>query len=98
MRVATAWIDVLSGNLRSGLTSLFGVTVLRPLLRGSERKVVLENLTQAERDTLYEVRSFNRFRKTFVVSVISQYYGVLLRYDYVNNAKNNHNTLKYNNI
>jgi outer membrane protein TolC len=93
MRVATAWIDVLSGNLRSGLTSLLNVTVLKPLLRGSERKVVLENLTQAERDTLYEVRSFNRFRKTFVVSLISQYYGVLLSYDNVNNARKNYNTL-----
>jgi outer membrane protein TolC len=92
-RIAAAWVDVLSGNLNSGLTSLLSVSILKPLLRGSERKVVLENLTQAERDALYEVRSFNRFRKTFVVSVINQYYGVLLRLDAVNNARENYNTL-----
>jgi outer membrane protein TolC len=65
------------------------------LLRGSDRKVVLENLTQAERDTLYQVRSFNRFRKTFVVSVISQYYDVLQKHDAVENARNNYITLAW---
>ncbi|MCP4258105.1 MAG: TolC family protein [Planctomycetes bacterium] len=91
--VAAAWVDVLSGNLRSGLASLLSVTVIQPLLRGSDRKVVMENLTQAERDTLYEVRSFNRFRKKFVVSVISQYYGVMQKLDEVKNARTNYNTL-----
>ena len=92
-KVAAAWVDVLSGNLRSGLTSLLSVTVIQPLLRGGDRKVVMENLTQAERDTLYEVRSFNRFRKKFVVSVISQYYGVMQKLDEVKNARTNYNTL-----
>jgi len=44
------------------MTSILSATVTQPLLRGSDRKVVLENLTQAERDTLYQVRFFNRFR------------------------------------
>lgn len=92
-KVATAWANVLSGNLRSGLTSLLSVTLIQPLLRGSDRRVVLENLTQAERDTLYEIRSFNRYRKKFVVSVISQYYIVLQKLDAVNNARTNYNTL-----
>jgi len=65
------------------------------LLRGSDRKVVLENLTQAERDTLYQVRSFNRFRKTFVVSVISQYYRILQKYDAAENARTNYITLAW---
>jgi outer membrane protein TolC len=92
-KVASAWVDVLSGNLRSGLTSLLSVTVIQPLLRGGDRRVVLENLTQAERDTLYEVRSFNRYRKKFVVSVISQYYVVMQKLDAVKNARTNYNTL-----
>jgi len=91
--VAAAWADVLTGNLRSGVASILNATVTQPLLRGSDRRVVLENLTQAERDTLYQVRSFNRFRKTFVVTIISQYYGVLQRFDAVQNARRNYNTL-----
>ena len=93
--LAAAWIEVLTGNLRGGLTSILSATVTQPLLRGSDRRVVLENLTQAERDTLYQVRSFNRFRKTFVVSVISQYYGILQKQDAVENARKNYITLAW---
>jgi outer membrane protein TolC len=93
--LAGAWVYVLTGNLRSGLTSILSATVTQPLLRGSDRIVVLENLTQAERDTLYQVRLFNRFRKTFVVSVISQYYGILQKYDAMENAGNNYITLAW---
>jgi len=93
--LTAAWVDVLTGNLRGGLASILSATVAQPLLRGSDRRVVLENLTQAERDTLYQVRSFNRFRKTFVVSVISQYYVVLQKHDAIENARNNYITLAY---
>jgi outer membrane protein TolC len=92
-RIALAWADVLTGNLRSGWTSLLSAAITQPLLRGSDSKVVLENLTQAERDTLYQVRTFNRFRQTFVVSEISQYYGVLQLWDAMENARKNCDTL-----
>jgi outer membrane protein TolC len=93
--VALAWVDVLGGNLRGGLASILSATVTQPLLRGSERAIVMEGLTQAERDTLYQVRSFNRFRKTFVVSIIAQYYTVLQRLEDANNARSNYATLAW---
>jgi outer membrane protein TolC len=92
-RISSAWLDVLTGNIEGGLTSILTATVFQPLLRGSDRKVVLENLTQAERDTLYQIRSFNRFRKIFVVSVITQYYQVLQQYELVKIAEANYNAL-----
>lgn len=93
--VALAWVDVLTGNMRGGLASILSATVTQPLLRGSKRAIVMEGLTQAERDTLYQVRSFNRFRKVFVVSVISQYYTVLQRLEDANNARANYSTLAW---
>lgn len=93
-KIALAWADVLTGNMRGGLFSVLGASITHPLLRGSERKVVLENLTQAERDTLYQVRSFNRYRQMFVVSVISQYYRVLQLWDATENARRNCDTLE----
>jgi len=94
-QIAAAWVDVLTGNLRSGLSSILSVTVAQPLLRGSERMIVLENLTQAERDTLYQVRDFNRFRQKFVVSVISDYYKVLQKRDESENAETNYLTMEW---
>lgn len=94
-KVAVAWVDVLTGNMRGGLASILSATVTQPLLRGSERAIVMESLTQAERDTLYEVRAFNRFRKTFVVSIIAQYYAVLQRLEDVDNARMNYTALAW---
>jgi outer membrane protein TolC len=91
--VTLSWIDVLSGSADGGLSQIFTVFASQPLLRGSDPNVVLENLTQAERDTLYQVRLFNRFRKAFVVQVITGYYQVLQAADAVQNARYNYDTL-----
>ena len=51
------------------VNSNFLISLVQPLLRGAGRKVRLESLTQAERDTLYAVRDFARFRKQFWANV-----------------------------
>jgi outer membrane protein TolC len=91
--ITLSWIDVLSGDAKGGLSRIFTVAASQPLLRGSDPNIVLENLTQAERDTLYQVRLFNRFRKAFVVETITSYYQVLQAGDAVQNAQGNYDTL-----
>lgn len=78
--VSLGYMDMLSGDFRTGLTSIFQAAITQPLLRGANRKVVLEALTQSEQNTLYAIRTFNRFRQTFLVSMITEYYR-LLQYD-----------------
>lgn len=46
-------------------TSRADLDLIQPLLRGGGRAVTLEGLTQAERDLLYEIRSYARFRKEY---------------------------------
>jgi outer membrane protein TolC len=53
----------------------------------------MENLTQAQRNTLYQIRDFNRYRKEFVTSIISDYYRVLQLNDESINARDHYNTL-----
>ncbi len=91
--IANDWMRFLTGDPRQSLGSLLTASFAQPLLRGSRREIVQENLTQAERDTLYELRSFNRFRKTFVVGIINDYYSVLEALDQVENANNNYQRL-----
>lgn len=90
--IAIDWARFLTGDPRTSLASVLSASVTQPLLRGSGRQVVQENLTQAERNALYQIRSFNRYRQTFVVSIVSAYYRVLQRRDAVNNALNNYNS------
>lgn len=91
--ISMGWMDVLSGDFRSGFSTVATAMVTQPLLRGSSRKIVLENLTQAQRNTLYQVRDFNRYRKEFVTSIISDYYRVLQLNDESINAGIHYNTL-----
>ena len=56
------------GSTRTG-TSLIDFTLLQPLLRNAGRDVVLEQLTSAERNLLADVRSFERFRRSFFLNI-----------------------------
>lgn len=65
------------------------LSVTQPLLRGAAREVVLEPLTQTERDLVYEVRNYERFRRTFAVDVVNEYLGILLTLDQIANEEQN---------
>jgi len=88
--VAIDWARFLTGDPETSLGSVLRATVTQPLMRGAGRKIVQENLTQAERNALYQLRSFARFRKTFVVSTVSAYYRVLQQKTTVDNAENSY--------
>jgi len=60
-------------------------------LQDRNQRIATEQLTQAEQDVLYQIRSFNRFRKTFVVSIVSDYYQVLQQRQAVQIARNLYN-------
>ncbi len=90
--IAIDWARFLTGDPRTSLGSVLSASVTQPLLRGRGRKIAQENLTQAERNALYQIRSFNRYRQTFVVSIVNDYYRVLQRRDIVTNAQNNYDS------
>jgi outer membrane protein TolC len=75
--IAIEWTRFLTGNPRNTLGSILSGDVAIPLLGKVAGKQAREDLTQAERDVLYDIRTFNRSRKEFVVSIISEYYRVL---------------------
>lgn len=70
-----------------------GFSVTLPLLRGSAREVILEPLTQAERDLVYAVRSYERFRSSFSVDVVTSYFGLLRTLDNITNERANYDSL-----
>jgi outer membrane protein TolC len=82
----TDFLRYLAGSPSTLASSQIGATLTRPLLRNAGYKADIENLTQAERDLLYQLRDFTRFRKDFSVQVASAYYGVLGNRDAVRNS------------
>lgn len=76
----------------SSVNGSLSATLIQPLLRGFGREVRLEGLTQAERNTLYAVRDFARFRKQFWVGVAVSdggYLALLLQVQSLRNAREN---------
>ena len=49
--------------------SMINLDFIQPFLRGGGRAVTLEPLTQVERNLVYQIRTFARFRKTFYVAI-----------------------------
>lgn len=76
----------LRGDPQALLSSTMGASITQPLLRGAGYKIAVENLTQAERDFLYTVRNFTRYRKDFAIKIATAYYGVLQNRDRVRNS------------
>jgi len=75
--LAVDWARFLTGDPQTSLSSVLTASLAAPLIGAGAGKAARENLTQAERNVLYRIRNFNRYRKTFVVSIISDYYRVL---------------------
>jgi len=65
----TIWM--FSGANGAGTASTFAYSIVQPLLAGAGREIVLEDLTQAERNVLYAIRRFARFRKDFYVMIVT---------------------------
>jgi len=88
--IALDWARFFTGDPHTTLASVLSARVIVPLLGAGAGKVARENLTQAERNVLYQIRLFSRYRKTFVVSIVNDYYRVLQRRDEVTNAENDY--------
>ena len=89
-RITTAFtadfLRFFTGDPRAATSSELSATFLRPLLRNGGFKQETEALIQSERQLLYDLRDFTRFRKEFSVQVASAYYGVLENRDTVRNS------------
>ena len=70
------FVNALDGNITSGESAEIALTGSIPLLRGAGM-VNLEPLIREERNLVYQVRSFESFRRDFVISVATQYFRLL---------------------
>ena len=92
--LTTALSQFFTGDPRRAASSALAMSFVQPLMRNAGKLVAQENLTQAERDVIYELRSFARFQQTFAVAVASEYLRVLERERRVENERLNYEFLK----
>lgn len=84
---------LLTGDRSASLGVIADATITIPLLRGSGSYIAAEPLTQAEREVVYAIYTFERFKKSLAVRVASDYLSVLRQMDQVKNAEQNYKSL-----
>ena len=72
------------------------ITMSIPLMRGAGRDIVREPLTQAERNLVYSIWTFERYRQTFALSLAKSYFNVLKYYQNHLNSGDNVKRLEQN--
>lgn len=85
----TLW---LFGQPSTSSATALSYSIVQPLLIGAGRKLVLENLTQAERSLLYAVRDLARFRQQFFTDVVgggNGFLGLVQQLQLVRNQQDN---------
>ncbi len=70
------FVQAVNGNVQEGEAAALALSASVPLLRGAGL-VNLEPLIASERETIYQIRQFEDFRRDFVIQVASQYFDLL---------------------
>ncbi|MCX7705442.1 MAG: TolC family protein, partial [bacterium] len=84
----------LTGTKQNIYQNALNLNILQPLFQGAGRLVAQENLIQAERNVVYQIRSFLRYQKAFSVSVAEKYYRIILARNNLDNYWKNYQFLR----
>lgn len=80
-----------TGDPRRSVFSTISVDLVQPILRGFGRNSPeLELLKQAERDVIYEVRSYSYYQRRFALDIVNGYIGLLAQKDTIRNRYTNY--------
>jgi outer membrane protein TolC len=85
LAVDLANLFTLGGASSLGLAA--DATAAVPLMRGSGEYIVTEPLIQAERDTIYAIWGFERYKSEFAVDVADRFFSVLGLLDVLKNSE-----------
>ena len=79
-----------TGDPRRSLVSTFTVNLMQPLWRGfGKNNPAVENLTQAQRNVVYAVRSYSFFQDQFAMEIVNDYFVLLAQKDTTRNRYTN---------
>lgn len=92
-RIGIDIVKLLTQSENSSVGVFGDASISIPLLRGSGAHIFAEPLLQAERNAVYAIWEFERFKAEFAVEVAERYLGVLEVLDRVKNTEENYRSL-----
>ena len=91
--LAIDFANLLTSPKASAMGTKLDTSISIPLLRGSGKHIVTEPLTQAQRNVVYAIYRFQRFKRTFAVDIAAKYLNVLRDLDSIKNNEENYRRL-----
>ena len=88
------FIKYLTGSKEKAYQTFLSLDLLQPIFKGAGKKIAQENLIQAERNVVYEIRSFLRYQKSFSVDTTNKFFNILLLKNNLDNYWSNYIFLK----
>lgn len=95
--VETFMRSVINGGQFDG-SSILNLTLTQPLLRGAGRHIAREPLTQSERNVIYAIRDFERFRSQFAIDLVADYWNVVQQMSDLENVEATYSSLRLSRI
>ncbi len=92
-RIGLDLVKMLNPSSESSSSLFADASISIPLLRGSGRHIVREPLTQAERNVVYAIYEFERYKREFAVDVAVNYFSVLQAADQITNSEENYRSV-----
>ncbi|MGB9641891.1 MAG: TolC family protein [Candidatus Ratteibacteria bacterium] len=84
----------LTGTKENIYQTALSLNIFQPLFQGAGRLVAQENLVEAERNVVYQIRLFLRYQKNFSVQVAQKYFNIILAKNNLDNYWQNYIFLK----
>lgn len=88
------FVKYLTGSKQNDYQTAMDLNIFQPLFQGAGQLVARENLVQAERNVVYQIRTFLRYQRSFSVDVASKYFSVILERSNLDNYWKNYLFLK----
>ncbi len=73
------FLKYFTGNKEKDFQTFLSLNFFQPILKGAGRKIALEDLTQSERNVIYEIRNFLRYERELSVEITKKYLDVVAR-------------------
>jgi outer membrane protein TolC len=93
LSVGGNFLRFLTAPTSENAASFIDLAVSLPLLRGAGDEVAFESLRQEERNVIYALREFERFKQTFAVRVETEYLRLLTSAKQVENEEKNYESV-----
>lgn len=96
-RIVASFVNNFLKNILTGgafdAGSILNLSLSQPLLRSAGQRIVREGLNQAERDLVYQMRSFERGRGDFAIQIVSSYYSIVQQMANVETERRNYESV-----